>query len=108
MNILAQLFWRDPERTERQVENIKRPLNMKHLKVVEVSGYYGRTCEDELILCLLENVVAVEKLIIDPRNNNSIVGVPQFHDIEEETAARTCARRRLPELVPKHVELIIL
>lgn len=87
---------------------MKCPLNLKYFKEVEVSGYYGRTCEVELIVYLLENADALEKIIIDPRNNTSVVGVPRIYDFEEEKTARICAKQQLQELVPEHVELIIL
>lgn len=102
-----QIFWAYPSRSERKVERIEHALKLPHLKVVEVSGYYGRTCEDELLMYLLENGVALEKLIVDPRSNTSVIGTPPFHNIEEENRARTCAAQLL-DSVPNHVEVVVL
>ncbi|CAI9101830.1 OLC1v1039246C1 [Oldenlandia corymbosa var. corymbosa] len=107
---IVQLFWVQPSRKEGPIQIIKHPLDLKHkhLKVVELSGYYGRRCEDELVAYLSHYAVGLEQLIIDPRNNTSIPCVPMFDDIERSETARLCDKQQLPKLVPKHVKLIIL
>ncbi|KAL3340969.1 hypothetical protein AABB24_025498 [Solanum stoloniferum] len=85
---------------------IKRPLH--HLKVVKFSGFYTGLFQLELVRYFLENVVALEKIIIDP-------GTPFFYrmppcpsEIKHTQTSRNLAKLQLEREVPPAIELVIL
>ena len=39
----------------------------EHLKLLEIKGYYGRWSDLELVAYLIDNVVALKEILIDPR-----------------------------------------
>ncbi|KAL1535535.1 putative FBD-associated F-box protein [Salvia divinorum] len=80
----------------------------EHLKLVEIGGYYGRTSDAEIAIYFIENAVALQKIVIDPRNqvlNRSPLGVAQ---IERQESARRHAREHLGSKIPPQLKLVIL
>ncbi|KAH0639305.1 hypothetical protein KY290_036573 [Solanum tuberosum] len=85
---------------------IKCPLH--HLKVVKFSGFYIGLFQLELVRYFLENVVALEKIIIDP-------GTPFFYrtppcpsEIKHTQTSRNLAKLQVEREVPPAIELVIL
>lgn len=112
--IVLQLMWVSvkPKRSGREVRRCdKCPL--QYLKVVEFYGYYGRTSDLELAIYFFENAVALEKVIIDPREQY-YVNLPRPQGptppdiIEMEQTARDLAKQQLKGKEPAQVELVIL
>jgi hypothetical protein len=80
----------------------------KHLEVVEIVGYYGRTSDVELAVYFIDNAKALHKIIIDPRYQvleRTPIGNIQ---LKKEKAARDCAKKQLEQRTPEGVELVIL
>ncbi|KAL9153002.1 hypothetical protein ABFS82_10G020200 [Erythranthe guttata] len=106
---VLQLCCCDSTRSDGQVKNtVKFPH--EHLKVFKFCGYYGRSSDVELVWCILENCVALEKLIIDP----SYPPTTRSHRplrperLVEERISRVYAKQQLESQVPQHIELVIL
>lgn len=90
--------------------DISKSLKCSHqyLKVVELSGYCGRSSDLELATYFLEDVVALEQIIIDP-HDQLFWRCPKANDeIEKEEAARSLALQQLEGKVPAGVKLVIL
>ena len=77
------------------------------LKVVELIGFVGCTIDMELALHVLNNVVSLEKIIIDTRSPDEEDMLLDSMDLEKKLAAQTCARQ-LETRLPPGVELVIL
>lgn len=85
---------------------IKCPLH--HLKVVKLCGFYSGAVHLELVRYFLENAIALEKIIFDPRNPILSRRPLEPSEIEEEQTARNLAKLHLEGEVPPHIELVIL
>ncbi|KAL6566757.1 hypothetical protein OROMI_015161 [Orobanche minor] len=101
----------DPSWSDRHVKNTIKFVH-RHLKVIKVCGYYDRT-SDELVKCILDNSVALEKITIDPRTlpgPYAALDPVELTDEElnHEEIGRNFAKQQLEGEVPQHVELIIL
>ncbi|KAL3514045.1 hypothetical protein ACH5RR_026762 [Cinchona calisaya] len=99
-----ELYWLKPLNTNGDVEKATK-CSLKHLKVIELSGYYGCSSEVEIIMFFLENAIALEKIIVDPLKPQN-----QLNLVDEELAARVQVEveQQLKDLVPAHIELVIL
>ncbi|KAM7501487.1 hypothetical protein LguiB_000391 [Lonicera macranthoides] len=93
---------------EREVKKVSETNAKKHqhLEEVEMTGYYGRKCELELVKYFVENAVSLKKIIIRPE------GQPNFlyrdaKQFERENAGRVHAKMHLEGKIPKPIELII-
>ncbi|CAI9116941.1 OLC1v1018237C1 [Oldenlandia corymbosa var. corymbosa] len=87
----------------------KRAVNfpLEQVKEVELRGYYGRTAaEVELVEYLLENAIALQRIVVNPHHQPFCRGVVAARDKPEEQGnARKFAKDQLEKLVPSHVEL---
>lgn len=83
-------------RIERGFERAASNLPISHLKVFEIHGYFGRTAEDELVEYILENAVALERIIIDARDQPVLGKFRLKKPVLEEVA-----RSNAEELVEK-------
>ncbi|KAK6135829.1 hypothetical protein DH2020_030437 [Rehmannia glutinosa] len=91
---VLQLIWMSPSKRRRKVLKAAK-CSHQFLKLVEIVGYYGRTSDAELVLYFIENAVALQKIIIDPRNQileRSPIGIDQ---IKKEESARRRAKKQL-------------
>nr|XP_009803120.1 PREDICTED: uncharacterized protein LOC104248545 isoform X2 [Nicotiana sylvestris] len=92
-----QLKWAKPTRSKRECRKAARcPLH--HLKVLRLSGYYGRTSEVELVRYFLENAIALQKIIVDPRPQHVYYVSFSLDKSEEEQMARQFAKLQLEGL----------
>lgn len=73
---------------------------------MEIFGYYGHEKVDEFVMNVIENVVTVEKIIIDPRDWFSfpLVVSDDVEDIWEH--ARIHAMKELKSKVPSTIEFV--
>ncbi|EYU38949.1 hypothetical protein MIMGU_mgv1a024102mg [Erythranthe guttata] len=95
--VLKLRVW-DHLRSNEEVKNsIKCPH--EHLKVVKFCGYYGRSSDAELVGYILDNCMALEKLVIDPRYPFFFRRTPSDTELVEE---------QLKAQVPQHIEFVIL
>lgn len=86
---------------------IKAPKFSHHsLKVVEIMGYRGYQCAVEHVVYLIENAVALEKIIIDPvRRWIWPPGMDRGTEmVREEVKGRKHAKEHLKERVPSTLE----
>ncbi|KAK6135841.1 hypothetical protein DH2020_030407 [Rehmannia glutinosa] len=91
---VLQLIWMSPSKRRRKVLKAAK-CSHQFLKLVEIVGYYGRTSDAELVLYFIENAVALQKIIIDPRNQileRSPIGIDQ---IKKEESAQNVPRSSL-------------
>lgn len=103
-----QLTWNELKR-ENTMERKVMKMPHEHLKVVEFGGYYGRRCDFELVMYFFENAVCLEKMVINPRNQDEDLKRDLYDIFKEETdAARSLAHQQLKGKEPSGVELTIL
>lgn len=104
---VLQLIWMAPSKRRRKLRQAAKCVHA-YLRLVEIVGYYGRTSDAEVAMYFIENAVALQKIVIDPRNQileRSQVGVAQ---IRKEEFARRHARKQLESKKPPGVQLVIL
>ncbi|XVF62173.1 hypothetical protein PTKIN_Ptkin08bG0195700 [Pterospermum kingtungense] len=77
------------------------------LKVIELIGFGGQEFESEFIWYIINNTVALEKIVLDPSSRRHEDGMCDLELPEVKEAARTRARR-LRESFPPGLELVIL
>ncbi|XP_050383488.1 putative F-box/FBD/LRR-repeat protein At5g22670 [Argentina anserina] len=81
-----------------------------HLKVVEILGYRAHTSGVEHVMYLLKNVLALEKIVVDPVRG---WGYPRGLDrpdteVDEEVKARDHAEQYLKPKIPATVEFVCM
>lgn len=106
--LAVKLRWPWGKDRVRVVRKFNEVVNypLQHLKLFELTGYYGRTSELELVKFFTENAITLEKIIIDPREHLDLPELPwQF---EEEQFPREYANKQLKGIIPPHVELEII
>ncbi|PRQ41693.1 putative F-box domain, FBD domain, leucine-rich repeat domain, L domain-containing protein [Rosa chinensis] len=81
-----------------------------HLKVVEIVGYRAHTSGVEHVMHLIKNVVALEKIVIDPvRTWRYPQGVDRPDtELVKEVKARDHAKQYLEAKIPSAVEFVCL
>jgi hypothetical protein len=87
---------------------MRRECLHKYLKVVEIAGYSGRICELEFVTYLIKNAVALEKILIDPRDQFIERSPLLSAEFKKEGTLRLQAKRQLKAEVPPSIELVIL
>ncbi|CAI9116819.1 OLC1v1018080C1 [Oldenlandia corymbosa var. corymbosa] len=98
---------------ERRASRKGKALSLQHLKDVEFWGYSGRVSEVELVEYLLENAVALERIMIDPRDRPPTrcagydwpVAYPPVDNPKEDAIYRDIAKQQIQGLLPSHVKL---
>lgn len=104
---ILQLIWMSPAKRRRKVRQVAKHSH-KHLQLLEIVGYYGRTSDVELAVYFIENAVSLQKIIIDPRYQ-VLERTPIDNDqVKKEKAARCCAKKQIEPRTPQGVELVIL
>ncbi|KAJ0525673.1 putative F-box domain, FBD domain, F-box-like domain superfamily protein [Helianthus annuus] len=102
------LHWCSPMKRRRKVKRVAAPRVHKHLKVIEIIGYYGRISDLELAVYAIENAAALKKIIIDPRCHAFEVEYTREEFMKREQDARSTAKRQLTPLLPPGVDLAIV
>lgn len=103
---VLQLAWATPSKRNREkVKGAKCALIF--LEVIELHGYCGRTSDVELLMYFVENAAALEKIVIDPRCQSSGHLKYNRHSCVRK-AVIASALKEVKQLVPKHIELVIL
>ncbi|KAL7146847.1 hypothetical protein ABFS83_06G069100 [Erythranthe nasuta] len=104
---VLQLIWMSPTKRRRK---IKQAAKCRHetLKLVELVGYFGRTSDVELAMYFIENAVALQKIIVDPRNQILERSPLRIEQIRKEEFARKRAKHQLESKKPPGVQLVIL
>ena len=77
------------------------------LKVFELISFVGCAIDMELAMYIINNVVSLEKIIIDTRSPDVEEMLLDSRDHEKNLAAISCARQ-LETRLPLGVELVIL
>ncbi|KAJ0901263.1 putative FBD domain-containing protein [Helianthus annuus] len=96
-----------PAKRRRKIRQVAKHPH-KHLQLVEIVGYYGRTSDVELDVYFIENASSLQKIIIDPRSQ-VLERTPIGNDqLKKEKAARSCAKKQLEPRTPQGVDLVIL
>lgn len=104
---VIQLIWMSPAKRRRKIRQAAKHPH-EHLEVVEVVGYYGRTSDVELAVYFIDNAIALQKILIDPRYQ-VLERIPIGNDqLKKEKAARSCAKKQLEPRTPRGVQLVIL
>ena len=104
---ILQLIWMSPAKRRRKIRHAAKHPH-QHLEVVEVVGYYGRTSDVELAVYFIDNAIALQKILIDPRYQ-VLERIPIGNDqLKKEKAARACAKKQLEPRTPRGVQLVIL
>ncbi|XP_056158460.1 uncharacterized protein LOC115665452 [Syzygium oleosum] len=85
----------------RKLERVIRTPH-RYLKEVEFCNYYGRPCDHELVNYLIENAVALEKLVVSPCDE------AYFSDGRKRVKEpRERALQQLKGKLPYRIELVI-
>lgn len=83
----------------------------RNIKVVEILGYRHASTTVELVNYMVKNVVALDKIVIDPARNWAHHGTRANKRIEEvklEEEARDHAMHFIRKVVPSSVEFVCL
>lgn len=105
---VLQLIWMSPSKGKRKIRHAAKCPH-QCLKLVEIVGYYGRTSDDEFVMYLIKNAVALQKIVIDPRHQILERNPIRTEQIKkEEAAARMSAKKQLEAKMPPGVQLVIL
>ncbi|KAG5562600.1 hypothetical protein RHGRI_005357 [Rhododendron griersonianum] len=91
--------------SKRKVQRCSRHFQHRCLKEVRLGGYYGRKSDLEVAIFFLENAVALEKMIINPRDESPFLPDYAF---SRQRAARSRPKQQLDRIVPEGVKLVIL
>ncbi|KAI3783516.1 hypothetical protein L1987_42600 [Smallanthus sonchifolius] len=102
------LHWYAPMKRRRKVRHVAAPHLHEHLKVLEIIGYYGRISDLELAVYVIDNAVALQKIVIDPICHACDGDVTAQDFFKGVKAARSSARRQLTPTLPPGVHLAIL
>ncbi|KAK3446230.1 hypothetical protein EUGRSUZ_A01965 [Eucalyptus grandis] len=89
--------------TQREPKRVVGPPH-QHLKEVEFHNYYGQPCELELVNYLIDNAIALEKLVVNPCDEE------YFSDLDELKKVMEPRERALQQLNGKlssRIELVI-
>lgn len=92
-------------KTRRKIRHVANHPH-EHLKMFEMEGNYGRISDLELVVYVIDNAVALKKIVIDPRFQlpNSISNKKKL--LKTEKSARSSAKLQVES--PQGVELVIL
>ncbi|KAL3514095.1 hypothetical protein ACH5RR_026812 [Cinchona calisaya] len=97
-----QLLWWEPVKINRENEKGAK-CTLKHLREIELAGYYGRTSDVELLMYFIENAVALEKIIINPRSQvKSQLPLP-IRRTKVQMAAVTTALKEVEQLLGSRI-----
>ncbi|XP_048134926.1 uncharacterized protein LOC115729634 [Rhodamnia argentea] len=86
---------------QRELKRVVRPPH-RHLKEVEFYNYYGQPCDHELVNYLVENAIALEKLVVNPCDKEYSPG--RMKRLKEP---RERALQQLKGKLPSRIELVI-
>nr|GLL40324.1 putative FBD-associated F-box protein At1g61330 [Ipomoea trifida] len=100
---VLQLIWLCPTKTRRRMLK-GEAFRHESLKIVEICGYFGRPSDAEIAMYFIQNAPALQKLVIDPRNQ---ILKHSSRPVEIEETARRYAHQQLTLRVPQGVELVI-
>ncbi|XP_071713374.1 F-box/FBD/LRR-repeat protein At5g22700-like [Rutidosis leptorrhynchoides] len=107
--LVFSLHWLSPIKRRRKVRRVAAHQHA-HLKLLEIVGYYGRISDLELAMYVIENAVALEKIVIDPVCHASGEDLNFTEDdfLKRQLEARSHAKSQLTPKLPRGVELVIL
>ncbi|KAI7741288.1 hypothetical protein M8C21_021616, partial [Ambrosia artemisiifolia] len=106
-NFSISLHWFSPMKRRRKVRRFAAHVH-KHLKFLEIIGYYGRISDLELAVYVIDNAAALKKIVIDP-SCHAFGGRLSIQDcLKKQPAARSSAKCQLTPLLPPGVDLAIL
>ncbi|KAI3705677.1 hypothetical protein L1987_75916 [Smallanthus sonchifolius] len=109
---IIKLLWFSPVKRRRKARHVANDHHLlKNLKLFKILGYFGRISDFELVAYVIDNAVALEKIVIDPRCLPEVVIFSEKDLLKKEEAARSSAERRLKAILPKNppgVKLVIL
>ena len=107
-SVFVQLLWLSPIRSGREVRHFSTEPH-EHLKVFQILGYYGRISDFDLSAYVIENAVALKKVVIDPRHQDrELISEPARGFSTCEQATRSCAKHQLLLILPPGVDLVML
>ncbi|XP_076903717.1 F-box/FBD/LRR-repeat protein At4g26340-like [Bidens hawaiensis] len=102
------LLWYSPMQSRRKVLRIVAPEGHKHMKLLEINGYYGRISDLELAVYVIDNAAALKKIVIDPCCQAYGEDLTPQDCVKRHPVARSSAKRQLTPLVPPGVDLTVL
>ncbi|XP_076903734.1 F-box/FBD/LRR-repeat protein At4g26340-like [Bidens hawaiensis] len=102
------LHWFSPMKSRRKIRHVVAPEGHKHLKHVEIIGYYGRISDIELAVYVIDNAATLKKIVIDPSCQAYGDDLTAWDCLKRQRAARSSAKRHLTPLLPPGVDLAIL
>ncbi|MFS7968978.1 putative F-box domain, FBD domain, leucine-rich repeat domain superfamily [Helianthus anomalus] len=102
------LHWFSPLKRRRKIRRVAAPHVHKHLKRLEMSGYYGRISDLELAVYVIDNAAALKKIVIDPCCQAFGGRLSKEDCLKRLPAARSSAKHQLTPLLPPGVDMEIL
>ncbi|XP_024969196.1 F-box/FBD/LRR-repeat protein At4g26340-like [Cynara cardunculus var. scolymus] len=94
-----ELHWLSPIRRRRKVTNVADHPH-EHLKRFEFVGYYGRISDLELVMYVVYNAVALQKILLDPRGSTRSGTTTTEASVKAVEVARSFASRQLEKSMP--------
>ncbi|GKE91314.1 putative FBD domain-containing protein, partial [Tanacetum coccineum] len=73
-----------------------------------IGGYFGRISDLELAVYVIDNAVALRKIVIDPICKFNTDCFSEEDCMKKQEAARSSAERELRPRLPKGAELVIV
>ncbi|XP_076952431.1 F-box protein At5g03100-like [Bidens hawaiensis] len=87
--------------------NVATNYRLEHLKLFQILGYQGRVSDLELAAYVIDNAAVLQKIVVDPRFQESTF-CSSYLSLEDEECARSSAKRQLIPRTPPSVSLVIL
>ncbi|XP_056158931.1 uncharacterized protein LOC130134928 [Syzygium oleosum] len=86
---------------QRELKRVVGPPH-RYLKVVEFHNYYGRSCDLELVNYFIDNAIALEKLVVNPCEEEFVTS-----GLKKVKEPRERAQQQLKGNLPSRIELVI-
>ncbi|GJR01522.1 putative leucine-rich repeat domain-like protein [Tanacetum coccineum] len=98
-----ELLWESPIQRRTEVRHAA-PHRHEHLKFFFIGGYFGRISDLELAVYVIDNAVALRKIVIDPICKFNTDCFSEEDCMKKQEAARSSAERELRPRLPKGVD----
>ncbi|KAL3733452.1 hypothetical protein ACJRO7_022902 [Eucalyptus globulus] len=104
--VLELMFPDDMLCRQRELKRVDGPPH-RYLKEVEFHNYYGRPCDLELVIYLVDNAIALEKLVVSPCEEEMVTVGSEQKMLKKLKEPRERAWQQLKGKLPSKIDLVI-